>query len=370
MYSLVMVLSLVASAGFVLAFVQGRRRHLLTVGGALVLLLYTHTWGVFLAAGLGVGWFWLRREGRVGTRDGLLVAVGVAVAFAPWLPTLLFQSSHTGAPWGEAPSVLKLLGVPGRLFGDVAVPLLAVALVLSWRRGLGERRETILALALVGAATVGLAWGVSQVQPAWASRYLAVLLGPLLLAAAAVLARGGGRWAVVALAGVGLTWVLTDPPTVKSNARTVATGFAASLRPGDLVVSTQPEQVPVLDRYLPGGLNYVTPTGFVSDPRVTDWRDGVARMRTATIERDLEPWIGGAPPGRRILLVTPVIERSPGQAPWDRVVRFRSRQWSAALRGDPRLRRIALLPRSTFPRRPSAIRAELFEVPRAGLTAP
>lgn len=361
MYSLVIVLSLVASAGFVLAFVQGRRRHLLTVGAALALLLYTHTWGVFLAAGLGLGWLWLRRRGRVGTRDGLLVLAAVTLAYAPWLPSVLFQSSHTGAPWAEPPSLLKLLDVPGRLFGYLTAPLLGFALVLSWRRGLGGRRETVVVLAVVVAATTALAWGFSQVQPVWAGRYYAVLMGPLLLAVATVLARGGGRWAVVALVGVGLTWMITDPPAVKSNARTVATGVALSLRPGDLVVCTQPEQIPVLDRYLPRGLNYVTLTGFVADPRVTDWRDGVDRMRSATIERDLEPWIAGAPHGRRILLVTPVIERRPGQAPWDRIVRYRSRQWGRAIREDARLRPIAELPRSTFPRRPSAIRVELFE---------
>jgi len=361
MYSLVIVLSLLASAGFVLAFVQGRRRHLITVAAALVLLLYTHTWGVFLAAGLGVGWLWLRRRGRVTTRDGLMVLAVVGLAYAPWLPTLLSQSRHTGAPWAEAPSLLKLLDVPGRLFGYVTAPVLAIAIVLSWRRGLGRRREAVLALVVVGAAATGLAWGASQVQPVWAGRYYAVLMGPFLLAAATVLARGAGRWAVVALVGVGLTWMITDPPAVKSNARTVATGVAVSLRPGDLVICTQPEQVPVLDRYLPRGLNYVTLTGFVPDPRVTDWRDGVERMRAATFERELEPWLAGAPRGRRILLVTPVIERRPGQAPWDRIVRYRSRQWGRAIREDVRLRPLAELPRSTFPRRPSAIRAELFE---------
>ena len=33
------------------------------------------------------------------------------------------------------------------------------------------------------------------------------------------------------------------------------------LRPGDLVVCAQPEQVPVLSRYLPPGLRYLTPLG-------------------------------------------------------------------------------------------------------------
>ena len=47
-----------------------------------------------------------------------------------------------------------------------------------------------------------------------------------------------------------------------------------TLAPGDLVVSTQPEQVPVLEYYLPDGLRFATLTGEVRDTGVTDWRDG------------------------------------------------------------------------------------------------
>src|SRR5918997_1186116 len=54
MYTLVAVLSLVATAGFM------RRRPIVLVAG-LTLLLYTHTWGVFLAAGLVVVWLARRR---------------------------------------------------------------------------------------------------------------------------------------------------------------------------------------------------------------------------------------------------------------------------------------------------------------------
>ena len=38
--------------------------------------------------------------------------------------------------------------------------------------------------------TVSLAWVCSQIQPAWATRYLAVVLGPVLLALASVVSRG------------------------------------------------------------------------------------------------------------------------------------------------------------------------------------
>ena len=61
--------------------------------------------------------------------------------------------------------------------------------------------------------------------------------------------------------------------------RAISEAIAPSLRPGDLVVSTQPEQIPVLDYYLPDGLRYATLWGPVDDVGVTDWRDGVERLR-------------------------------------------------------------------------------------------
>ena len=55
MYSLVCVLSVLACASFVLAFVHGRRRHLWLLGVWLVLLLYAHNWALFLVGGTGGG---------------------------------------------------------------------------------------------------------------------------------------------------------------------------------------------------------------------------------------------------------------------------------------------------------------------------
>ena len=112
--------------------------------------------------------------------------------------------------------------------------------------------RAVRVLAGIAIATAGLAWLCSQIEPAWATRYLAVLLGPLLLALASVVSRGA-RWTAVALVGVAVVWLMSGPPPIKSNVRTVSTGVAPSIRPGDLVVSTQPEQVPALYRYLPAG---------------------------------------------------------------------------------------------------------------------
>src|SRR3954468_20543242 len=71
MYSLVVLLSILASASFALAFVRGERRHLWLLGLWLGLLLYTHTWGLFLAAAMAGAWLVLYRRGQVDRSDGL-----------------------------------------------------------------------------------------------------------------------------------------------------------------------------------------------------------------------------------------------------------------------------------------------------------
>ena len=186
---------------------------------------------------------------------------------------VVFQAAHTAAPWAERPSPLLLLGVPGGLFGYFALPLLALAVFFALRRRPPLDRA-VRVLAGVAVTTAVLAWLCSQIEPAWATRYLAVVLGPLLLALASVVSRGR-RWTALALAGVAVVWLMSGPPPTKSNVRTVSAGVAPSIRPGDLVVSTQPEQVPALYRYLPEGVVYLTPMGLVPDPRQTDWRDGL-----------------------------------------------------------------------------------------------
>ena len=62
----------------------------------------------------------------------------------------------------------------------------------------------------------------------------------------------------------------------------------------------------MLHHYLPEGLRYATLTGSVTDVGVTDWRDGVERLRGD--ERrgaTSQPLIDGLEPGRRLVLITP-----------------------------------------------------------------
>jgi hypothetical protein len=358
MYSLVVLLSILASASFALAFVRGERRHVAWLGVWLGLLLYTHTWALFLAAAMGAAWLPLRRRGEVETRDGLRLAILLAVAYGPWLPVVLAQAQETGAPWAERPSPLQLLIIPGGLFGHVAAPLLALAVFFAvrGRPSVDRAVRTLLAIAV---GTALLAWLSSQVEPAWATRYSAVLMGPLLLALASVVARGRG-WTVLALAGVAAVWALSGPSATKSNVRTVSASIAPSIRPGDVVVSTQPEQVPALHRYLPAGAVYLTPMGLVADPRQTDWRNGLQRLRAGQAETELMPLIARLDVGRRVLIVTPEPGERLSRSPWARAVRIRTREWTAALETSARLRPIGGV--TTFPSGKNVVRARLYEV--------
>ena len=107
---------------------------------------------------------------------------------------------------------------------------------------------------------------------------------------------------------------------------------------------------------------YVTPLGMVYDEGVTDWRNGLDRLRAGKPGRDLEPLLGRLGPGRRVLLVTPIPNRPLSDAPWKRAVRARTREWRAALRRDPRLREVEPPSREPFKRLRSTVRAEVYEV--------
>ena len=111
MYSLILLLSLVVAGAFVRAFVLGRRRWAPVFSVSLAAALYTHNWALFLtlAALAALGWcVWSQPapERRRLARDGALAFAGAAVLYLPWVPTLLYQATHTGAPWAAAAHAL------------------------------------------------------------------------------------------------------------------------------------------------------------------------------------------------------------------------------------------------------------------------
>jgi mannosyltransferase len=366
MYALVVLLALVASAAFGRAFAWQSRGWAIGYAFALAAMLYTHNWALFFGAACGLVWLYLLYRAR--ERRELLVigaiAFGGALAFyLPWVPTVLYQVAHTGAPWSEPPTVLALLATPVRILGEFP----AIALLLVGGAGFAAlfvrrdaRRSPAAWLLAVALLTVALAWLSSQMSPAWANRYLAVAVAPLLLAVTAGLA-AAGRLGIAALVVAAALGAADAAPDDKSNVRDVAEAIAPSLQPGDLVISTQPEQISVLDYYLPDGVRFATLTGPVSDTGVTDWRDGTERLGATTPERDLAPLLDELEPGRRLALITPIFfDVRRWQAPWTELVRVRSGEWRQYLSNDPRFAVSATEPALPVERRPHAVEATVL----------
>jgi hypothetical protein len=210
------------------------------------------------------------------------------------------------------------------------------------RRGDPARRP-VLALAAVVGVTVALAWLASQISPAWTTRYFAVVAGPLLVISAAGLVRAG-RLGLVALVLVFVIWTNAVQQDNKENAREIVHGVAAYVHPGDLVLSTHPEQVPVLRYYLGPGFRYATQLGPVTDSQVMDWEDALKRMRAVSPARDLEPVLATVKPGQHLVVVSPVFrDYRAWQSRWTRLVFLTSQVWTRDVARDPRFRRVAFV---------------------------
>jgi hypothetical protein len=353
MYSMLLLLALAVCGAFLRAFVLRRRAHLATFALLVALTLYTHAWGAYLVAACGAAWLALVLLGpdrRPLLRDGAIAFGAGALLYVPWVPTLLYQAAHTGAPWSHRPTERSLVRAGARMWsGHTAERALlaagAVGLAVAAARGPARTRRAALALAVIALVTLGAAFAYARFQtPAWALRYLVVVLAPL----AAVTALGLGRLSVAGVVVVLLVAVLVwdgrpSPRTLerKSNVAAVVHELAPDLPRGTLVFSTQPEQVPELEHELPAGMRFLTPLGPVADPRVMDWRDALPRLRAARFSRVLGPALRRLPAHSRILLVQPRFSHP--DSPWTRDIRAIARRWGRALRRSPLLRRLRVV---------------------------
>ncbi len=384
MYTLVSLLALVVAGSIVRVFVFRRRSFIPLFSGSLAALMYTHNWGLFLAVGTVVALVPAWRatsDRRAFTRDVLLSYGVVGLLYLPWVPSLLFQAAHTGAPWSRRPSPTDLLGPIATTLGGAAVPLAlllaggaGLATILKARdgaalsvptgvQGEADRLRTTAAWALILLPLAGLAvaWAVNQVAPGFALRYFAVLVGPVLLLAGVGLAHAG-RLGLIALAIICALWF--DPRTGelgrKSNVRVVAAKVKADVYPGDLIVSIHPEQTPVLNYYLPEGLRYADAISLVRDPLVFDWRDALDRLQAARPSRVLASYVSSLRPGQTLVLVNPIIRTGHWRAPWTELIRKRSAQWQRQADRNPHLVRIGVQPRFGNRALPRGVRATLY----------
>jgi len=370
MYSLMVLLTLLATAGFMHAFVFRRRRYLWLFGGATALMLYTHNWGAFfVAASLVALAVLLARaqsaERRALVKDAALGYGGAFLLFLPWIPTLLFQAKHTGSPWATVPSFGTFMkATSATLDGDRIAFLLLLGggagLVRMIERRRGVEREAAISGLMLFVGTLLIAWLFSQVSPAWAYRYFAVFVAPMLLIAGIGLSYAR-RLGMVALAIVVVLWLPFTAIKHKSVDRHVERVAAPALRAGDLVLVTHPEQVPVVNYYMAPGMKYATELGPVKDTGVADWIDALSRLRAATTRKDLLPLLDQLKVGQHVLLMRPIIgPPSAWKAPWTKLVRVRSAQWARALSHDRQFKLVARYPRLKHGYAPRGLRALLY----------
>ncbi len=362
MYSLLAVLSLAVSALFLHVFVYGRRRYLPVFSVAVALILYTHSWGIFLTVGtlLALAPLLYAAEDRRATFKDAALAYGFAfVLYVPWIPTLLYQTAHTGAPWLDPPRFGVVVQIAKGLLGGgtVTVALLlaagsAIAAVLATRDSEHKpERDAVIAVMAIGAGTLAFAWLFSQFSPAWTTRYLGVALGPIFLLGAFGLSRSGylGLVALVIVLGI---WAIprTGGLKNKSNASDLGAAVEDKLKPGDLVITLQPEQAPLMDYTLPPGLAEATQLGEVKTQGVMDWRDAHEKLEAATPAKNLTPLLDRLPRSRRVLLVHPVTSTlGDWDAPWTSLVRRRAAQWGQAMELDRRFERDETVPMGAVP---------------------
>lgn len=296
MYALVVLL---ACALLVLVF-DGRqpatRGRLVLLGATTTALLFTHYWDALLI--VAVAGFLLVRAllGRTGAAAMLAAVVTGCIPFAVWLPILLFQVLHTGAPWARPPGTglvaTTLTGFmgggtqAGNLLGVGFIGLLGAAFYADLRAP--DHTRIGRHLVTIGITTLLLGVVLTSVSSqGYAPRHAAVAMPPLLLAGALALARlHPARTAAVATAAVTLLGLVAAVPAVvtpRTQADEIAAAIADAARPGDIVVACPDQLAPAIER-----LSTVTTVRFPpspSEPRGrVDWTDYRAHLAAASPE--------------------------------------------------------------------------------------
>lgn len=327
MYSLVALLTVLGFLALDRALRSPRPGNLIAVGAVSALLLYTHYWSVYL---LGTTMLWLayqawrgRPAWRRGARAALAAAVVGCLAFAPWVPTFLFQSKHTGTPWATPATFAAMVSAVASFAGGStsqgrALALLFFALVGLGLFGLATDRLHIsldirsrplgrpLAVVVLGTLAAAIVGGFVT-SSAFDARYASVVFVPLILIVSlgvAVFRDRHVRAGVLALAVVlGLAASLPNVVTNRTQAGQVAAAIAATAHPGDVVAYCPDQLGPAVARILPTDtytqLTFPRSTG----PEFVNWVDYGAAVRAASPLAFAEHVEALAASGRQIFVV-------------------------------------------------------------------
>lgn len=312
MYSLVMVLVL---AGALLVDRLVDRPNWGTAVGLAAIVgagLWTHYWFMWLVAAAGICaaalWMWGPKDRRPAMVQ-IMAAVFVGCAtFLPWLPTLAFQSSHTGTPWGDRfrPAtmlVVSLVDFAGGTFAEsqfasFALAFLLVVAVATSLRSRHSSSEVALAfpgrtdlhaghaVAVVIAATMAIGWAASYSSGStFASRYAAVIFP--LVAVLLALGLASLPWKLRAVVGavvlIGSGAGIYHEVAIARTQAGVAADAIAGHAPADSILVTCPDQLAVsLSRALHDRYQVVVFPNVNRDPHFVDWTDYANRNAAAS----------------------------------------------------------------------------------------
>lgn len=309
MYSLVMLLAMLAALLVVRALQRPTIARLFGFGVVCGLLLLTHYWALYLVAAMGLCLLTASMWGplRANARMTLAALCGGCLLFVPWAPSFVFQAQHTGTPWSTASSPSMLFETLGEfagyelhsgiaafvlwccaggflLLGIVLrlVPLTRrLASAVGWSRAVPGSRfagptAALYIVTMVGAMTGGMLAGA-----AFAWRYASVVQPfVVLLLALGVVAAGRtklGRLTTAAmLAALAILGTMAGDHELSSKrteAVLVAAQIAANARPGDVVAYCPDQLGPAVSRLLPDRLLTQVTFPRFDDPQRINWVD-------------------------------------------------------------------------------------------------
>jgi mannosyltransferase len=264
------------------------------------LLLYTHYWSFYLITVVGALLIWQAWRNadaaqRHAARSALVALVAGGITFLPWIPTFLYQSEHTGTPWGDAIFVTASFAFGLRDFAGgehseayaLLVVLIAFVIVAVFGRAIdryrieldartrpGVRAETVI---WMGTLVLGGAFAFVT-RGTFAGRYASVLY-PLfvLVVMYGIMVFADKRIRAVLLAVVviiGLGSSLRSVADNRTQATQAANAIRAGAKPGDVVLYCPDQLGPSVSRLLDGKRGLVQLTFPVGDrPELVDWVD-------------------------------------------------------------------------------------------------
>ncbi|HEX4430586.1 MAG TPA: glycosyltransferase family 39 protein, partial [Frankiaceae bacterium] len=290
MYSLLVLLALLGALALERTLRAPTWWSVLGISVASVAVAMTHYWSLYslvtVAGFLLIGVFWGSPVHRRGCKLSIVGLLGGAVLFIPWFPTFLYQSKHTGTPWGAPASYAAVVHAFGQWAGGqltagrallvVVCALLAMA-VFGYPAGPRQvlidlkGHEPGRLLLLLSLTTLVLAVTVGKlVGNAWADRYTAIAFIPFILCLALGPERLVDRriWAG-SIGLMALFGTLAAGPVVtaqRTQAVQVARILSKQAVPGDVVLYCPDQLGPAIAREINAGRggkglkNYTIPT--------------------------------------------------------------------------------------------------------------